>query len=434
MNKYAKVLIVNGEPFNSSSATGITLSNLFKGWPKENLMQIYTANIEPNKEICKNNIKFGTNNLFPISVFSGSTVIYSEGGGANRVGQNYTGPINNGGLKSSFRYFVAPVLDFLPYDLNRDVLERIANFKPDVIYSILGNIRIAGLVTRLASKFDIPVVPHFMDDWVSTYSVPGKSGGTFFHKIILEKKVRELFKHVPHGMSIGSLMAKIYTERYGKPFSPFMNPVEAVAIFDESRVVNDVVRFSYVGGLHLNRDNSLAEIIEAMILVLDKGYKCEFEIYAPDSDAEKARALQKMADFVYYRGSVASDKVFEILNSCDVAVHVESFDEDFSGYTKYSVSTKIPQYFAAAVPILAFGPEGLASCQYVVEMNAGVHIKSKDELSEALMKFISDKNWRNKLGCAGHHAAKKYHVSSTVRIEFAKTLGAALHNKRRGSV
>ena len=198
---YLNVLVVNGEPFNDITATGITMSNLFRGWPRERLFQVFTANVVPNKDICINNLRLSSRDLKPFCYFanraeSNGGLGDSAGGGA-RNGSGLSSSKGRSGFRDIVRKGAVPFLDFLPYQIRRENLAVVREFKPDVIYSMLGSIRMVRLVSRLAKELGIPVVPHFMDDWISTYSVPGRSVGSPFHVRYLQSAVKQLFNSVP---------------------------------------------------------------------------------------------------------------------------------------------------------------------------------------------------------------------------------------------
>lgn len=180
-------------------------------------------------------------------------------------------------------------------------------------------------------------------------------------------------------MSIGELMSKEYSLRYARDFLAFMNPVEVPASYPRlsTQRSGDAVRFVYVGGLHLGRAECLAEIASVLQGLKNEGCPVAFDVYAPEHDADSATRLEAIGDVVAYRGSVRPEAVGNVLSESDIAVHVESFSSECAEYTRLSVSTKIPQYFAAGIPVLAYGPSGLASCRYVRSSGAGVLVDQR---------------------------------------------------------
>lgn len=429
-----KVLVVNGEPFNNSSATGITMSNLFKGWPKHQIFQIYTANITPDMELCQKNIRLSSQNLKPFSYFRRATSSAISLNTATKPGLQKVKYDLSGRLIRGVRKSITPFLDFLPYEVRHKDLKTLQDFKPDVIYSMLGSIRMVRLVSTLARELNIPVVPHFMDDWVSTYSVPGRSVGSPFHVGYLHRAVKNLFDSIPIAMSIGELMSKEYTRRYSREFFDFMNPVEVTESFPRLKAQKQggIVRFVYVGGLHLGRSECLADIGLVLQKLKTEGLPVEFCVYAPVHDALAASQLESIGTAVIFKGSVRPEEVSGVLNESNVAVHVESFSDSCAEYTRLSVSTKIPQYFAAGIPVLAYGPSSLASCQYVRSTQAGVLVdkRSNGSLEAGIRALVIENDSRSDMGMRAWMRAREYHEMTAVRRRFMAVLSSATRGKR----
>ncbi len=333
-----------------------------------------------------------------------------------------------------FQYACAPLLDLLPYRVPGSVLKQIEEFKPDVIYSLLGNIRITRLVHDLSLRLCVPVVPHFMDDWLTTYAVPDKSAGSWLHRQVLNRAVRRLFRHVPLGMAIGDMMAREYSRKFDREFFPFMNPVEMVT--DGSgclrRAAGPLV-FVYIGGLHLRRDEALSDVIDMLSEINRSGVVAELRLYTPDTDKHKASKLAACCSAVRYSGSVPAHDIAEVLRQCDVAVHVESSQASVAQYTRFSVSTKIPQYFAAGLPVLSYGPPDSASSSYIVDSKAGVSVDGRDK--EALLiqikRLVTDCEWREEVGISARKVAIERHLGERVRGAFVEALlRAAIADKK----
>jgi glycosyltransferase involved in cell wall biosynthesis len=428
---YPRVLVINGEPFNSLSATGITISNLFRGWPKDRIAQIYTASIEPQKDICERNLRLNNNNLLFINRIRRSK---------NRTSSTRAEPPNpivsvnrqvqppSGKGRDLLRSIVTPLIDLIPYDVSRELIAWIEEFKPQVIYSLLGNIRFVRLVQAVADHFSIPVVPHFMDDWISTYSPPSSSKfATSINKSIIVKVTNNLMKRVRVGFCIGDAMADEYSEKFDCEFKVFMNPVQ----FDKQLAFlpnesKSIIQFVYIGGLHLSRYKNLLEIGKAMLELRGNGLKVELLVYAPRHDVLKySEKLQKVK--IRVCGTISPDDVGAVLQESHVAVHVESFNTEDTRYTRLSVSTKIPQYFASGLPVLVYGPGGIASCRYVHDSEAGIVVAEQnlELLKSAIFSLSSDALLRRALGAQGRKVAEDRHDMVKVREDFCAALNAA---------
>jgi len=428
----AKILFINGEPFNKMTATGITVSNLFQDWPIDRLAQIYTANLPTNRSRFVFSERISTRHLMPF-LFGSLREEPGPEGQPEPTSSQVARVLARGSSNSLIiivRYVLTPWLDFLPYRVPSHVIQKVQEFQPDVIYTLLGNIRITRLVNAISEKFDLPVVPHFMDDWYSTYSVPGKSMGTWAHRFLIKRSVSKLFARVPLGLTIGNRMALEYAERFHRPFYPFMNPVDSVVDCPvrPMKRSGDPVVFVYVGGLHLYRDKALKEILDVLKLFNLNNVVAELRLYVPDADRPKAEELGSVGSWVNYCGSVKSDQVSGVLIDADIAIHVESSSEEVKKYARLSVSTKIPQYLAAGLPVLAYASIESASSSYVSEMKCGIAIESLDKegLIQAIERLIRDPGWRAELGAAACRTATMYHLASVVREGFSNVIREAV--------
>lgn len=432
MFSYPRVLIINGEPFNAGSATGITLSNLFRGWPQDRIAQIFSARLEPDKSICQNNWQISNNDLFLIRQFQQIRREVATPSNSNRcdaVSMRNTGVAYiQGGL---LRQLLIPWVDLLPYQFSAEFYDWLDSFGPDVIYSTLGNIRLVTAVGQISRRLGIPVVPHFMDDWISTYSVPGKSFATLPHRAIIARKTKNLLRNAPLGLGIGDAMAEEYSHRFGCRFDAFMNPVQIPHKSESKSVVSvpsqeSTLRLIYVGGLHLSRFNNLRDIAGVIRELNDDGFNLELVIYAPSCDTELCRAMLS-GNGVSLQGSISSEDVQEVLLGCDIAIHVESFSKRDTRYTRLSVSTKIPQYFAAGLPVLAYGPGDVASCRYIRDYGCGKVVGEKDieSLKNAICEFASDSELRAMMGRRAQEVACARHDIIKERARFRTVLAQA---------
>jgi glycosyltransferase involved in cell wall biosynthesis len=108
-------------------------------------------------------------------------------------------------------------------------------------------------------------------------------------------------------------------------------------------------------------------------------------------------------------------------------VHVESFEKKIRSYTRLSMSTKIPQYMAAARPILCYGPGEVASCRFIGENACGLVVgsQSKPELAAALRRLLEDQSLRKQLGENGWRVARQKFNAEDVRQRFRALVAEA---------
>lgn len=283
-----------------------------------------------------------------------------------------------------------------------------------------------GLVLRVAKHCRAPIAPHFMDDWPTTYyrgclnAVP---------RWIMLSRLLSVMRGSPIGMSICPAMANEYAQRYGIRFQSFMNCVDVSSECPTGSLSgpNRPLKFVYLGGLHLNRWQSLQAIGQALLALREEGSSAELVIHAPIGHiAQFAKALAAITTIRVGR-SLAQDQIIPAMWDADVLVHVESFDPEVLDYTRLSLSTKIPQYMASGRAILAYGPPVLASCRYIQDSQCGVIVGEQNAalLLKAVRRLTKDSEGRALLGRRGWEVARQRHEVATVRESFRSVLAAA---------
>lgn len=419
-----RVLVLSAASLSRRGATGITLSNLFAGWPHNKLAQIYGDAPPPDPSICVNNYLFSSDRITIVRAIKSLRI--QVAGMRRHLGRSLEGKhgIACDAAKSSV---LASFADGVPFRLPQDLIEWVAKFDPQVIYSPLGSIRMMNAALQLSKLFDIPIVPHFMDDWPST--VYADRARYLPLRRMLRKKLEKVLSRAPFGLTICDDMSSEYTHRHGIRFEAFMNCVDvSTPSTADTRRTNGEVMFGYVGGLHLNRWKSLRDVAAALQAAQDEGSTVRLDIFAPEADIHAYRSQFDRFTVVRHMGSLGYSDVRERLREYDVLIHVESFLPGDSRYTRLSISTKIPQYMAAGRPILAYGPDTLSSIAYVARTGAGLAVTKDGDVQGLLneaRRLVGQADLRAQLGEAGRNTASEHHDAAHERQRLMALLAEA---------
>lgn len=420
--EYPRVLVITCAVLNRSSATGITFGSLFSGWPLECIAQVYDQDGVPDSDLCTDYRRLTWRD---IKVESNIRRLFSSGN--NNSKSKYDGiPPAVSGKRSNIKALMSSVRDMLPYTIDTECYNWLDDFRPQVVFANLGNIRWEKLVASIAMRYGIPIVPFFNDDWPSTFY----SGNALQApaRLMLLKNLSRVLKCCPGGIGGSPEMAKEYTVRYGIPFTAFMNCTTVADKWSGLGIQREALEFAYVGGLHLERWRSLHEIGEALTRLNSDGYPCKLSVYAPDSDLRQFGEKLAMPPVVNLMRPLSAAEVPGILKGADVLVHVESFDKSIRQYTRLSLSTKIPQYLAAGRPILGYGPGELASMKYLDSTSAALVVPNEDQelLENEIRRLVSEASLRETMGCAGWGMALEYHNAIKERERFRTLLASAV--------
>lgn len=426
---YPRVLVINGDPFNKSTATGITLCNLFKGWPKEAISQIFVFNVEPDTSVCDRYWKISDSVLPVMTWLKKAKRLLSALSNTEMAPATAVARVGSVIQTTSPNPVLGAWADTIPLHIPEQLWTWIGDTKPDVIYTQLVNIRVMGLVQRVAHRFSLPIIPHFMDDWPTTRYDVGIM--TIIPRYVLLSRMRSILSKTKVGMTISNAMALEYNKRYQINFESFMNCVDFSELSpDIIPRIGKVVRFGYVGGLHLNRWQSLLEIGEALTMIKSTGVAVEMTIYAPVSDLHQYGKMFSALNAVVIGGSLAADEILPKLQTFDVLIHIESFDASERVYTHFSISTKIPQYMASGRPIVAYGPPEVASCRYIESSLCGLVVGKKDTLllRATLEKISMEPDQRSYFGENSRCTAEKNHNAIIERERFKAFLSKITKN------
>jgi glycosyltransferase involved in cell wall biosynthesis len=419
-----RVLVVGAYPFSRSRSDGITLSNLFQGWPAERLAQVHLLPLPTTTDVCSSYFRIGPRNSRLERALRRMLAACRKPTGSGRPasGNSLAGPA---GADNQLLTHLRVAADLIPSNFPPDLMPWLRQQRPDLVYSLLGGVRVNRLALRIARELEVPLVPHFMDDWPSTMY---KSGEVFgLARIALLRTVRAVIRQAPQGLCISRPMAEEYEHRFGIPFDVFANCVGDDVFADSpsgQRPAGGPLELVYVGGLHLGRCRSLVQIAASLDRLAGEQQAFQLTIHTPESDLKRFQS-----EFDAYRSVrlgrwLPGEEVPEVLRRADVLVHVESFAPDHRRYTRLSLSTKIPQYLAAGRPVLGYGPAEVASMQHIAQTRAGLVVGAAEPeaLREALRQLLDVKQ-RQYWGGNGLEYARSHHRREVSARRFAVLLG-----------
>lgn len=420
----------------------MTMSNLFEGWPKDRLAQIFVVtitNIPPAYDVCERYWK-----ISPVSCLMSLAGIRRNGALTQREETNLAEAHQNApwwykwlmhlNRRTKIGVCAEPIREklFKPSVLfSRELKLWIQSFKPDVIYTMLGSLHMINLVKAISKEYAIPVVPHFTDDWpVTAYG--GCVGG---RRLLREtqKSLAELLARSPVRLTIGDKMAKEYSRRYGGEFLAFMNCVDANLFRypnhpNEPSTKDKAIKLVYMGGLLLNRWQSLSLIGSCLEELRAEGINAELLIYTAPESVKGFKSLLDRPPTMRLAGWVKNSDVPGIIDASDIMIHVESFDKNITKYTRFSMSTKIPECLMAGKCMLAFGPMEIASMQYIFENGVGLTVGEQDPelLRDELRRYLRDSELRRACGRRARELALIRHEAFGQRDRFRKAISAAV--------
>jgi glycosyltransferase involved in cell wall biosynthesis len=125
------------------------------------------------------------------------------------------------------------------------------------------------------------------------------------------------------------------------------------------------------------------------------------------------------------RDEVPQDEVARVLFEADVAFLPLSFDPEMSHVVETSLPSKIAEYLAAGLPILAHAPASSTVARYCREYSCGLVVDVADEgaLRDALLQLKNDAALRQRLSAKALEVAKENHEANRIAPQFLQQLG-----------
>jgi glycosyltransferase involved in cell wall biosynthesis len=433
-----RALFVTPAAFNHITGGGITFSALFQGWPTDRLATVHSDPIPTADDVCQRYYR-----LSPAEITRWPRLRTSSENKAP-VPDIATPPNFSSGLRTAKRWIVGngwPDTGHLTPELE----SWIGDFKPQILYTILGTIGMMELVDAIRRRFALPLVVHFMDDWPSHLYRGGLL--SFAARVRMNFLIRRLVGAATERMAICDAMAEAFELRYGAPFSVYHNPVDMKAVtgwVGEAMPANgdpdtgSALRVLYVGSIFGNAQaQSLIDIARAVASLAQGGRAIQFDLYSPLHLAERFRPAIELAPNVRLQDTIADDACFfQMIAAADVLVLPVNFDADSVRLVRYSMPTKLPAYMASGTATLVYGPPGVAQVEYARRYGWG-YVQDREGVegvTKALARLADDEPLRTELAARAVALAVSRHDAATVRSAFqASLIGAAKASIPRGT-
>jgi hypothetical protein len=400
-----KVLIINAQSIYKNNATGITMRSIVSQLPCENVLELFRDETHnkvntrfpfqsvqlPPKAMPLNYIvrkAMHLDNYYEVELDKQDSVI--ETGGCKNT------------LTSILRVASKAILENTMIFAPKNFLEKIDAFKPEIIYTMGSSFYVHKWVLFFQKRYRCPVVMHYMDNWRQTQYLQDRK--LFWINRKLEHQLAKIENNMEYGLTISTHMAKAYRDKYKHSYLALMNTVSNMQV---NQVKHEKLQLVYAGGLHLGRDAQLLDLENAISDSNDLKETIRLIIYTSKSNIKRYSSLFN-GRYTEFREALPHEQVSLVYEQADVLIHVESFDSRIIEYTKYSLSTKIPEYMASGKPILCYAPDNIASFQYVEKTKTGICVNSRSELINSLKILVKPDN-RDEYGKQGVYIAKKNH-------------------------
>lgn len=409
-----KVLIMSHNPITDYNNMGKTFLGLFSAFSEDEFCQFYIYPTLPNIKVCKSYYRITDSEALRSIFFrgnSGRCISDDEIKHENTLYENDDSSkiYRDKNTHKELKILVRDAIWKLATIKNRGLSVWLSEEKPSVIFAAPGASGFFyNLILRIAKKLNIPIVTYVCDDfYFCNRSKKGLVKRIYARHI--RKKIKKLLEASRHVVTISDELAHDYTTEFGcrcTVISTGANSKKA-----QSPICGDGEILSYFGNLQLGRYLSLAKVAKAVDLYnLRHGSSVVLNIYTSDCSPSVLEAFKGIM-CVNFCGFLPADKMYDEMKKASVLLHIESFEDEYRECVKYSVSTKIADSLASGICILAYGPEGLASIEYLRRNECAFVANNGAELESELSECLSNPEARNKTAAKALDVAARNHDS-----------------------
>jgi len=418
--KYPKILVISNNPFSKTSNNGKTLASFFREFPPENIAQIYFSSEIPTEERYFNYYR-----ITDIQVLK-SLLTFASPGSEIKINKKKS-ETEKKLIKNTYKFI--PKSDF--FRLLRDFMWKskkwqsselinwIKTFSPDIIFFCAGDTGfVYDVVSFVLNITKAKLITYITDDYI----LPRNTISIFWwiRRNIIFKKMYNAVSRSNLFITISEQMRKTYKELFKKDSIVALNMTETMRMenFDSKKLDKNYINLIYAGGLHYKRYETLSLLAEAINYYnyQSRNNKAFLSIYSTTVPNKKILNKLNIQGASRFLGELNYEELKLKLNEADILVHVESFNLKSIESTRLSISTKIPEYLSLAKPILAIGPEEVASMKYLKDV--AYCITRINDIKNEVSNFLNDAKLRNYLSVLSLDKYSTNHNIKVLRKEF----------------
>lgn len=405
-----KVLLISHNPVSMNQNMGRTILTLFSEFRREELCQLYIYPSIPDVDACSSFYRITDKDILKSYYrfhVDGQRVKSAPGKGAifeNPADQKLYRHKNN---HAPWKCIMRDAMWKYSKWYNRDLKAWLDEQKPTCIFVAPGRAKLLyDIAMHLAEKMAIPIVTYLCDDFYFTQPDTKLTGKLF--QFLLRKKMDALMQQTKKCITICDAMKERYAHRFPIQFQTIMT-ASSRSIAQEIKKVEHPTEIIYMGNIRCGRYSSLAEIgRELDIINEENGSNYCLKIYSGEQNQEVLKSFKDIKS-IQLCGFVTGERFEHIFLGADILLHVESFTSKYIDRVRYSISTKIADSLASGICLFAYGPNEVASIQYIEKEQCGVVCTEQCRLHDTLLNVLHSRECREAAARNGLYTAMRNH-------------------------
>lgn len=286
------------------------------------------------------------------------------------------------------------------------------DFNPEVLVCpIESYIHFNRINEYIIKRKQLRVIGFLWDDNF-TYKQQPHSWGYKTHRWWLRHSVKRLVAKCESVVAISPKMKEEADAEFGIDSVLLTKPIFDQPPFTEY-TPNEPIRMLYTGNLYVGRDETLASIVDAIQEVNKSGQKVVLDVYTSTIIKKELEDRIKVNGCCVVHDPISQSEVLRLQKETDVLLFIESLKQK-GGDARLSFSTKITDYFCAGKCIWAVGSNHLSAIDYLEKQDAAVCSLSKEDILPMLERMICDKTVINDYAYKGWQCGHDNHDAKMI--------------------
>lgn len=410
-----RILVVSNNPFSFTSNNGKTLFSFFNDTGFE-LLQIYFSEEAPNIEgnYLQVNEKLILKGLLnrnsPWQFYHNKEHnIYAEK--TINKQSKWKNKFKTSRLVREMREYIWKIKEIK----DDFFIKKVQQFNPNIIFFCAGDTLFSyQIVEKLLNITSAKLVTFVTDDYVTITN--NLSTLEVYRRKRIEKYLKKIINNSQVFYVISPMMKHYYDEKFLVNSKVILNMTEDLLLPNQSKkkLYETIV---YAGGLHLNRNRTIMQLITYIVKLNDDyGMNLRLDIYSNNKIEESILKKLNAEKYVRNQGHINTMQLKQVLNKADYLLFVESFDEEMILSTKYSLSTKVPEYLSLMKPIIAIGPKEISSINYLEDCSFTLNSLNID--IDEFYSFFTDSQLQSELKQRARQKFLAFHIKENQKKLF----------------
>jgi glycosyltransferase involved in cell wall biosynthesis len=443
--RFPRVLVVALGRINAADTAnnGLLMRNLFGGWPRENLAQIYSSGNNGDDGFFGSYYQLGAMDRRLGNMFYRMKTEALAENLKNNVkkpqGLGTSSPAKSFSIKSALKRLVVETgiyeMIFCPC-ISENLIAWIQDFQPDIIFAQGYRLTFAWLPVMLANRLRLPLAYYPTDDWPSYEYRSGYGRIPFLSRLVhrsVAASARRLVESAVVRLAFNRYMQEEYRKRYKTEFTVLMHGDDLSRYRNENPQRNVSPEECWIvatGMFNEGRLPLLYDLDEACGLLNKKGLRVRTTVFPVNKISETASDAWGFR-YINLEPCPSHDGLVPVLKGADILFLPERFDEIAYGI-RLSVSSKAHLFMFSERPIIVYSDPVTGIARYAREEGWGALVDRRDPalLAEVIERLFRDESYRRGIISAARQTASKNHNMTAIRVSFRELMEKAVSGAR----